>query len=493
VEHENAASRPRRGLSLSVRTRIVTVITIVTTLGLLAVGVSVYLVERHRILEQVDDRLSANLESARYLIETGPDERGAWTSSTAALTAVVERMSPDDNTGALGMAEGRITTVPGVELDLALDGEHDFAAHVERTRHDDGPTIGTYAEAGVVWRYLAAPIAVPGSPDPSEVVFVMVYDVEAELGEFNAAARAFIIASVAVVAVVAAAGTLVATRLLRPLRHMREIAERVSERSLDERIPAVGNDDVADLAETMNRMLDRLDSALDSQRQLLSDVGHELKTPITIVRGHVELMDPENPTDARDTQALAADELERMSQLIEDLSAAAALHGPRPVQTAPVDVADLVVQIERKASALSGAHVRLGSIAQGVVDLDAGRITQAMLQLVQNALTHGGGQIEIGSRTIPGRLELWVRDYGPGVPDHVKQRIFERFTRGADAQTRTGSGLGLSIVRVIARAHGGDIRVVDAEGGGALFIITVPRTDDAADSSIFVSPQNKGD
>ncbi|UOQ55738.1 HAMP domain-containing histidine kinase [Leucobacter allii] len=460
---------PRRRSSLSVRTRIVSVITLVSALGLLAVGLSVYVVERHRILDQIDQRLRANLESARYLVA-----EGSWSTSSAALAAVVERMSPDDNTGALGMTDGRITTVPGVELDVDLREAEDFAAHVERTRHVDGPTIGTFAEDGVVWRYLAAPIAIAGSEPPRVTTFVMVYDVEAELGEINTAARMFLIVSVIALGVIAGSGTIVATRLLRPLRVMRRTAERVSAQSLEERLPIVGTDDVAELATTMNEMLDRLDEALASQRRLLSDVGHELNTPLTIVRGHIELMDPEDPEDARGTRDLALDELQRMSQLVRDLSDSASLHGPSPVQPEPVDVADLLLQIGRKAAAIDGVRLHMGALANGVALLDPARITQAMLQLVQNAVTHGGGEVELGSAFIHGRLELTVRDHGPGVAEAQQARIFERFARGAGSEDRAGSGLGLSIVQVIARAHGGDAAVSDAAGGGARFVVSLP-------------------
>lgn len=469
----------KRRLSLSVRTRIITVITIVTALGLLAVGVSVYLVERHRILEQVDVRLQANLDSAQYIVGEGSPDTGTWDSSTAALTAVVERMSPDDNTGALGMVNGKITTVPGVPLDLDLQRESDFAVHVDSVADQQGATIGTYAENGVVWRYLAAPIAIEGSPAPGEVTFVMVYDLEAELAEFDAAARMFMLVSLITLLVVAATGTVVATRLLRPLRHMRETAEQVTARSLDERLPIVGNDDVAELADTMNQMLDRLDDALDSQRQLLNDVGHELKTPITIVRGHLEVMDPDNPEDTHSTRDLVLDELARMGQLVQDLAASASLHGPSPVQLRPVDTADLMQQVTRKAEGIVGAEIALGSVYDGVVSLDSARITQAMLQLAQNAVTHGGGRVELGSSATGNMLQLWVRDHGPGVPDDAKTRIFERFERAATSDTPQGSGLGLNIVQVIARAHSGDVAVYDAEGGGACFIITIPLTETA--------------
>lgn len=465
----------RRRLALSVRTRFVAVITVVAAFGLVAVGLSVFLVERQRILDQVDLRLHTSMESARWIVSNGDTDTGEWASSSDALRAVVERMTPDDNTGAMGMVDGSVAFVPGVPLDLDLQDAGDFAGHVNALLTGGEPIIGTYAEDEVVWRYLAAPVIVEDSPAPTEVVFVMVYDVAAELDEIHMAGQMFLIASVITLIVIAAAGTIVATRLLRPLRRMRETAERVSAHSLDERIPVVGNDDVAELAETMNDMLDRLDDALEAQRRLLSDVGHELKTPITIVRGYIEVMDPDSPDDARETQALATDELDRMGRLVQDLAGAAALHGPSPVQRRPVDIADLLEQITRKAQGLVGAEVSLVSAADGVAFLDSNRITQAMLQLAQNAVTHGGGHVEIGSQTRGSTIEFWVRDHGPGVDDVAKQRVFDRFYRVADPATPGGSGLGLSIVQMIARAHGGTASVHDADGGGAEFRLRIPR------------------
>ncbi|QTV79673.1 sensor histidine kinase [Microbacterium sp. NIBRBAC000506063] len=321
------------------------------------------------------------------------------------------------------------------------------------------------------------------------MTFVMVYDVRAELAEINAAGRAFLIASALTLLVIAATGTIVATRLLRPLRQIRETAERITGQSLGERLPVVGNDDVADLSETMNDMLDRLDDALDSQRTLLSDVGHELKTPITIVRGHLEVMDPADADDARETQLLAIDELDRMDRLVQDLAAAAALHGPTPVQRLPIDAADLLEQITRKAEGIVGSEVVRGATAHVVASLDASRITQAMLQLAQNAVTHGGGRLEIGSDVDGESLLLWVRDFGPGVPDADKALVFERFHRGTTADGPTGSGLGLNIAQVIARAHGGRISVEDAPGGGARFVIRVPRGVTALPADVVIPPR----
>jgi signal transduction histidine kinase len=319
------------------------------------------------------------------------------------------------------------------------------------------------------------PFTVAGSPPPETVTFAMASDLDAELAALNSSARLYIIVTSIAVLLIAGVSLLVATRLLRPLREMRETARRVSAQSLSERLPIHGRDDVSELAETMNDMLDRLSDALDSQRRLLSDVGHELKTPITIVRGYVEVMDPVDPRDVRETQDLAIDELDRMGGLVQDLAGAASLYGPAPVSLQPVDAADLVRQIARKAAAIEGAQVTVGELAEVAVRLDPARITQAILQLAQNAVTHGDGRLELGCRVVGDALEFSVRDHGPGVPPELRAAVFDRFVRGGDeARGTRGSGLGLAIVRLIAQAHGGTAAVADAEGGGALFTITIP-------------------
>jgi len=464
---------PRTGVIWTVRTRIVLVIVIVSALGMLSVGVAVYLVERDRILADVDERLRASLESARALVATGLGGE-PWPSSQAALEAVVTRTSPDDNTGALGVIDGAAALIPGVPLDVDLQSAPGFVGYVSEVAAAD-PALGTYAEDGVAWRYLAAPIAVADSPSPSTVLFVTAYDLDAELAEIDDPARVYLIAAAVAIVLIAGAAGLVAARLLRPLRRMRETAARVSARSLAERLPVRGNDDVSHLAATMNDMLDRLDVALDSQRRLLSDVGHELKTPLTIVSGHLDVMDAGDPADVRETRELVIDELARMGRLVQDLADEAALHGPAPLAMQPVDAAALLRQIARKAEGLEGARVTLAEVAEARIVGDPARITQAVLQLAQNGVTHGGGDLTLGSRRTPDAVELWVRDRGPGVPAGERDRVFDRFHRGdAGRRGEEGSGLGLSIVLVIARAHGGTAWVRDAPGGGAEFVVSIP-------------------
>lgn len=467
----------------TVRTRIVVVITVVAAIGLMSVGASVYLVERARIMAAVDTRLEAALESARVLVAAGNGDE-AWPSSTAALEATVTRISPDDNTGALGVIDGVAALIPGVPLDVDLQSAPGFVAHATAVTGDD-PVIGTYAEEGVVWRYLAAPIAVEGSPPPESVMFITAYDLEGELSEIDDSARVYLLAAGIALVVIAASAGLVAARLLRPLRRMRDTAARVSARSLAERLPVEGNDDVSALAATMNDMLDRLDSALGAQRTLLSDVGHELKTPVTIVSGHLDVMDVDDPSDVRATRALALDELARMGRLIEDLTQEAALRGPSPLNPQATDMAALIDQVVVKASGIEGATARRGKVAPVRALVDRARITQALLQLAQNGVNHGGGDLVFGVRLRGETLDFFVRDHGPGVPADQRERIFERFHRGAADDGRGGSGLGLNIVAAIAHNHGGTASVRDpAEGPGAEFVLSIPLVlDEASDAT----------
>ncbi len=470
---------------VSVRTRLLAVITVVAAVGLALVGIASYSVERQRILAQVDERLEAHLESARFLVEAGPGGGAEWATSADALHDVVQRMSPDDNTGAVGILDGVVALVPGVALDVDLAQATGLVDRVVAETARGDAVVGTYATDDVAWRYLATPIAA-GPPDSPTGVFAMVYDLRGELSEIDVAGRVYLVSAAVALVVVVLVAWYAAGRLLRPLRDMRRTAERVSAKSLSERIPTHGHDDVSDLARTMNDMLDRLDDALESQRRLVSDVGHELKTPLTIVQGYLEVMDADDPSDVRETTALVVDELERMTTLVQDLANAAMLLGPTPVKPVPTDAADLVRQIVRKAEGIDGATIEAGPVADVVALVDPGRVTQAMLQLAQNGVTHGGGRLVVGSRVVGDGLEFWVRDFGPGIPDAAKLAVFDRFRRGTDETEpeTAGSGLGLHIVEVIAKAHGGSARVVDAQGGGAVFTLTVPLAPASAEAPV---------
>jgi len=246
----------------------------------------------------------------------------------------------------------------------------------------------------------------------------------------------------------------------------------ITETEFSRRIPVEGQDEVAQLATTYNEMLDRLESAFASQREFLDDVGHELKTPLTIVRGHLELLE-DDPEERRETLALVLDELDRMARIVEDLLVLAKHERPGFLRLETVDVGELTDAIYAKVAPLKSAEWILESRGRGVIVADGQRLTQAVLQLAQNAVRHAGGTIALGSQVENGEARFWVRDQGPGIDPEEQKTIFSRFRRG-DSAGREGSGLGLTIVRAIAERHHGRVEVASIPGIGSTFAVVVP-------------------
>ncbi|CAO0831073.1 histidine kinase OS=Streptomyces microflavus OX=1919 GN=Smic_58830 PE=4 SV=1 [Streptomyces microflavus] len=269
-------------------------------------------------------------------------------------------------------------------------------------------------------------------------------------------------------------GWAVAGRILAPVRLVRTTAAELTEQDLTRRIPVAGRDDIAALAETFNGMLDRLERAFAAQRVFVDDAGHELRTPITIVRGHLELMG-DDPADREETVRLVTDELDRMSRIVEDLLLLAGAERPDFVRPEPVQVAELTADVFVKVRTLGERDWVLDGVADLEVRLDPQRMTQAMVQLAQNAVQHTvpGQRIRIGSRAEGERVELYVADHGPGIPAEDAEVIFERFRRGTSRRgARTsGAGLGLAIVKAIAEGHHGRVELRRTEGGGATFVL----------------------
>jgi signal transduction histidine kinase len=265
-------------------------------------------------------------------------------------------------------------------------------------------------------------------------------------------------------------------KVLSPLRSLSETAHQISEADLSARLPVEGNGEIAELARTFNEMMDRLESAFATQRNFINDAGHELRTPLTIVQGHLELMG-DDPTEQAETLALVNDELDRMGRLVNDLVLLTKAERPDFLQPEQIDVRILTEELLAKARALGDRTWQLDRVAQGRALLDRQRITEAVMNLAQNAVQHTqpGAVIAIGSSSDGPSLRIWVRDTGEGIMPEDQQRVFERFARAAKSRRRSeGSGLGLSIVRAIAEAHHGEIHLVSQIGQGSTFTIVVP-------------------
>jgi signal transduction histidine kinase len=223
-------------------------------------------------------------------------------------------------------------------------------------------------------------------------------------------------------------------------------------------------------------MLDRLEAAFASQRAFVSDASHELRTPITIVRGHLELLG-DDPDERRETVALVTDELDRMSRFVDDLLLLAKSDRDDFLRVAEVELGALTDELLEKATALGERRWRLEKRAEARLVADRQRLTQALMGLAANAVQHTGegDPIWLGSEVLGDEARLWVRDTGPGVAHDDRERIFERFARASDSRRRSeGAGLGLAIVRAIAEAHGGRVTLASRPGAGATFTLTIP-------------------
>lgn len=267
-------------------------------------------------------------------------------------------------------------------------------------------------------------------------------------------------------------------RVLRPIGLLTATARTISDSNWTERIPVEGDDELAELATTFNDMLNRLEAAFSLQRRFIDDAGHELRTPITIIRGHLELLGSED-TDTPEVRRLVLDELDRMSRLVEDLLLLARSEQPDFLNLHPMDVAEFMDEIAAKTAPLSERDLVIAEQANIVIDADRQRLTQAMMNLIRNAsaYTTPDSSITLGSAQDNGTIDLWVQDEGDGIPEEEQTRIFERFARGSIGQRRPeGAGLGLSIVRVIAEAHGGTVRLDSEPGYGSRFTLALPLT-----------------
>jgi len=332
-------------------------------------------------------------------------------------------------------------------------------------------------------KYLAVPVGVAARGDPERGegrteagVFVVANFRDEEEDELDDAIFALGGVGLAILLIGSVLAWRLAGSVLGPVRTVTNAARAISETSLQRRIPEQGSDEIAQLAATFNEMLDRLERAFVTQRRFLDDAGHELRTPITIVRGHLEFPD-EEPEERERTVNIMLDELDRMGRIVDDLLLLAQADEPDFLQLDLVDVEALTKELETKASALGRRDWRVDAVGRGIIVADRQRLTQAVVQLAQNAVQHTkeGDEIALGSSVSPsGEARFWVRDTGPGIAPEDRDRIFERFVRGAGGRRTGGAGLGLAIVRAIALAHGGRVALDTLADEGTTVTIVVP-------------------
>ena len=429
-----------------------------------------------RLSREIDSELSHELAEVAALQRTrvDPQTKRRLPDADHLLLAALAQAAPSRTQELVAVSDGRVIGRSPEEPILALESDLKL---VKRWAAVNSRTFSTiHTSAGTV-RVVAEPVTLQSSSGPARDVFVAAVFVRTQRAAVDATVR--VAAEVGAIALLVAVflAWLIAGRVLAPVRALEETARVISESDLTRRLVVNGDDELARLAATFNAMLDRVESAFRSQRQFLDDAGHELRTPITVIRGHLELLG-DDPIERAEVRAIVTDELDRMSRMVNDLLLLARAQRPDFLRLAEVDIGVCTGEVQAKAAALADRQWLDGGRAEVVVVADRQRLTQAWMQLAQNAVQHtaAGDPIEIGSRLAGETLELWVGDSGQGVPDADREAIFQSFARPHDGSRSGGEhfGFGLPIVRAITQAHHGHVEVGTSQAGGALLTIRIP-------------------
>ncbi len=463
-----AGDAPRSSLLGGVRTRV-----LVSFLALLVVSTaaSVFVLREvllSRIGEQVEEQLTHEVEALPVLRDSGQPGSGEPFASVGQLLAVYLDQNAPPTDGAL------VTFVDGepAGAEIANPGDESLADAVTGLADVTEPSSGEIATDVGEAQYVAIPVA--GDPDGVLVAMALT---AAERDQVESAVQIAIGVSLVVLLLASLFIWLAAGKAVEPLHALSRTARTINDTDLSGRIPVSGSDEIAQLGRTFNNMLDRLETAFAGQKDFLTDVSHELRTPITVIRGSLETLG-DSPAERVETIAVIQDELDRMSRYVDDLLLLTKAPRPDFLRIRPIDVDLFTHDLFAKARSLGERDWRLDGTGVGILNGDQHRLTQAVMNLADNAVhaTREGDAIWLGSSLVGDEARFWVRDEGPGVDPDDGERIFARYARSGDTgrHQADGAGLGLSIVRAIAEAHGGKVELDSRPGMGSTFTIVLP-------------------
>ena len=295
---------------------------------------------------------------------------------------------------------------------------------------------------------------------------------------------ALVVAIAAAVVTALAVSWFVSLRVVRPIRSLADVALRIAHGAYSSRVPVMGTDEISALAQAFNEMAGSLETAERRRRELLSDVAHELRTPLATVEGYVEALADGVLVPNDEIWGTLLTETRRLGRLVDDLQKVSRAEERqldlRVVKTQPAELVQLAVSAAAPAYEAKGVELRMSVHAHlPVVAVDRDRIGEVLANLLENALRHtlAGGQVEVTAARSGDRVELAVSDTGAGIAPEQLERVFERFFRADPARSRAsgGSGIGLAIARAIVEAHGGRIHAEsDGVGRGTRFVVVLP-------------------
>ncbi len=433
---------------------------------LVLAGTFVYIRVADDLSSSIDDALRTRVDDlARQLQAAGPDDVGlGGAREEGAEDILSEVLRPDGSVVASSESLASVSVLTAEQFSLATQ---------KLTYFDAGRVQGIEGDARLVGR--------PVQTEDGQFVVVAGASTGDREETLSNLVKTFAIGGPLALLIASALGYALATLAFRPVEAMSAGAARITMERSGERLPAPETDDeIGRLGRTLNEMLARIEASMEREREFVADAGHELRTPIAILRSELELgMRPDRDRDeTREAMRSAIEEADRLQRLAEDLLVLARSEEPRlAIDPRPVAVGDLLGDTGTRFAARAAAEGRAieNDCEPGLTaTIDAGRIETVLGNLVENALRHGAGTIGMTAREDSGGLILAVSDEGPGFPPDFAAHAFDRFARAESGRTSSGAGLGLAIARAIVEAHGGTISAAGAPGGGALVTVRIP-------------------
>jgi len=463
----------RRGLAIRTRLAIVSA---TLAVGVLAAGLlTVYLIDRRQVdqsLAASARRAAADLADSAVRLTPQPAPTGEGTDDGAKQP---RPESPDKIVTAYLRARGGSgQLLAGV----MSSGQKHANSHLARRlwpRNDVPPGDAKRVEIRG-HDYVVAVVARDGSR-----FLAAVPAADADAGVRTLLDAMLVVCLVGLIPATGAAW-LVTRRALAPLSRIAHRASRVTGGDLSVRMgPVPSRDEIADVADAIDAMLDRLEGAFAAQRRFVHDASHELRTPLTIARGHLEtaLAGGRDPAGLEAAAQVAIAELDRMARLVESLLRLARTGADGPQARDLVDVGELAERVVARSRVLGDRAWHVAAAEGAMVEGDSDALDQVLLNLISNAVRHTTPGQAIGVRVdlVPDVVVVEVSDTGEGIDPDLLPTLFDRFTRADAARGRDtgGAGLGLAICRAIVEAHGGTITAASTPGLGATFTVELPK------------------
>ncbi|MCP4358523.1 MAG: HAMP domain-containing histidine kinase [Chloroflexi bacterium] len=454
---------------MSIQNRLLFVYTTIFMVAFFLFATIVYFLPISRIRAEVDadlDALATELQNNKPVLDEDGTVRFAIDQDLDTLETASTFFLFVDDKGAIGLRSRNLAGFTGL-LDAAGPGER--------------KTYNDISHAGASLRVLTVPIYDNSNSQPVLIGYLQVARLFNSVESFSR----FLVIALFMGFAGATASVFLAVLLtpssFKPLEDMAEVARQITNADdLSRRVPYTERgDEIGVLARAFNQLLERLEQLFQTQQRLLADVSHELRTPLTAIRGNADLMRRMGEADD-ESLLIIQEEAERMTRLVGDLLLLArADAGGIPLDRKEVELDALFFEVYRQVNLMEkSVAVHVTEIDQICVLGDADRLKQLMWNLVGNAIkyTPDGGHVNLALFKTNGWGTMRVEDSGMGIPPENLPYIFDRFYRVDKARNRTqgGSGLGLSIAKWVAEAHGGHIHVTSEVGVGTTFIVTLP-------------------